>query len=185
MEYLSFFISLFYIIHDTYFILLFAKSYVVAIVIPDQEVLEPWAKSKKIPGDFGELCENEVGILHLIMDKVTLESLLFCLHLWQENIQLFLSPTFHNLKRLLSWRNSSQKKPKIWLRTPPVLFFSWGKEIVFQGVLCSLLCDRRRNSGKRQPEIWRSQASCCCCCRCLYMIFIAHQVSTPQRPTAL
>ena len=40
------------------------KSYVVAIVIPDQEVLEPWAKSKKIPGDFGELCENEVGILH-------------------------------------------------------------------------------------------------------------------------
>lgn len=69
MEYLSFFIFLFYIIHDTYFILLFAKSYVVAIVIPDQEVLEPWAKSKKIPGDFGELCENEVGILHLIMAR--------------------------------------------------------------------------------------------------------------------
>lgn len=36
-----------------------------AIVIPDQEVLEPWARSKKIPGDFAELCENEVGILHL------------------------------------------------------------------------------------------------------------------------
>ena len=59
-----FFIFLFYIIHVTYFIFLFTKSYVVAIVIPDQEVLEPWAKSKKIPGDFGELCENEVGILH-------------------------------------------------------------------------------------------------------------------------
>ena len=63
-RYLSFFIFLFYIIHVTYFIFLFTKSYVVAIVIPDQEVLEPWAKSKKIPGDFGELCENEVGILH-------------------------------------------------------------------------------------------------------------------------
>ena len=56
-------LPLFYTIHDTYFVLLFTQSYVVAIVIPDQEVLEPWAKSKKIPGDFGELCENEVGIL--------------------------------------------------------------------------------------------------------------------------
>ena len=34
------------------------------MVIPDQEVLEPWAKSKKIPGDFKELCDNEVRILH-------------------------------------------------------------------------------------------------------------------------
>ena len=42
------------------------QSFVVAIVIPDQEVLEPWAKSKKIPGDFGELCDNEVRLLHLI-----------------------------------------------------------------------------------------------------------------------
>ena len=40
------------------------QSFVVAIVIPDQEVLEPWAKSKKIPGDFGELCDNEVRLLH-------------------------------------------------------------------------------------------------------------------------
>lgn len=35
------------------------KSYVVAIIVPDQEVLEPWAQSKKIPGDFAQLCENE------------------------------------------------------------------------------------------------------------------------------
>lgn len=56
------FISLFFTILYTYFIFLFTQSYVVAIVIPDQEVLEPWAKSKKIPGDFGELCDNEVGI---------------------------------------------------------------------------------------------------------------------------
>ena len=50
--------------HNTYFIFLFTQSYVVAIVIPDQEVLEPWAKSKKIPGDFAELCENDVRVLH-------------------------------------------------------------------------------------------------------------------------
>ena len=36
------------------------QSYVVAIIIPDQETLEPWARSKKIPGNFAELCENEV-----------------------------------------------------------------------------------------------------------------------------
>ncbi|KAL9961434.1 hypothetical protein ACROYT_G030372 [Oculina patagonica] len=35
------------------------RSFVVGIVIPDQEVLEPWARSKKIPGDFAELCDNE------------------------------------------------------------------------------------------------------------------------------
>lgn len=40
------------------------QSFVVGIVIPDQEVLEPWARSKKIPGEFAELCEDEVGILH-------------------------------------------------------------------------------------------------------------------------
>ena len=51
--------------HNSYFTFLFTQSYVVAIVIPDQEVLEPWAKSKKIPGDFGELCDNEVRDLHL------------------------------------------------------------------------------------------------------------------------
>lgn len=57
------FISMFFTILYTCFIFLFTQSYVVAIVIPDQEVLEPWAKSKKIPGDFGELCDNEVGII--------------------------------------------------------------------------------------------------------------------------
>lgn len=36
------------------------QSYVVAIIIPDQETLEPWAQSKKIPGNFANLCENEV-----------------------------------------------------------------------------------------------------------------------------
>jgi len=49
---------------NSYFAFLFPQSYLVAIVIPDQEVLEPWAKSKKIPGDFGELCDNEVRVLH-------------------------------------------------------------------------------------------------------------------------
>lgn len=64
MDLSDFFISLFYTILDTYFIFLLTQSFVVAIVIPDQEVLEPWAKSKKIPGDFKELCNNEVRILH-------------------------------------------------------------------------------------------------------------------------
>lgn len=41
------------------------QSYVVAIIVPDQEVLEPWAQSKKIPGDFAQLCENEVGMSSL------------------------------------------------------------------------------------------------------------------------
>ena len=36
------------------------QSYVVAIIVPDQETLEPWARSKKIPGNFADLCENEV-----------------------------------------------------------------------------------------------------------------------------
>lgn len=39
------------------------QSFVVAIIVPDQEVLEPWARSKNIHGDFAELCENEVGKL--------------------------------------------------------------------------------------------------------------------------
>lgn len=36
------------------------QSYVVGIIVPDQEVLESWALAKKIPGDFAQLCENEV-----------------------------------------------------------------------------------------------------------------------------
>ena len=64
MDLSDLFISLFYTILDTYFIFLLTQSFVVAIVIPDQEVLESWAKSKKIPGDFKELCNNEVRILH-------------------------------------------------------------------------------------------------------------------------
>ena len=39
-----------------------------------------------------------------LKEKVTPESLLFSLHLWQVNIQLF-----HSLKYLLSWRNSTWK----------------------------------------------------------------------------
>lgn len=35
------------------------KSYVVGIIVPDQEVLESWALAKKIPRDFAQLCENE------------------------------------------------------------------------------------------------------------------------------
>ena len=38
------------------------QSYVVAIIVPDQETLEPWARSKKIPGNFADLCENEVRV---------------------------------------------------------------------------------------------------------------------------
>ena len=36
------------------------QSYVVGIIVPDQEVLESWALAKKIPIDFAQLCENEV-----------------------------------------------------------------------------------------------------------------------------
>lgn len=45
------------------------KSYVVAIIIPDQETLEPWARSKKIPGNFAELCENE-DVKRAILDDI-------------------------------------------------------------------------------------------------------------------
>ena len=32
----------------------------IGIVVPDEEVLIPWAKEKNIKGDFTELCQNEV-----------------------------------------------------------------------------------------------------------------------------
>lgn len=35
------------------------KPYAVAIVVPDPEVLEPWAKEKGISGDMASLCRNE------------------------------------------------------------------------------------------------------------------------------
>ena len=38
------------------------QSFVVAVIVPDQEVLEPWARTKKIQGDFAKLCESEVKI---------------------------------------------------------------------------------------------------------------------------
>lgn len=46
------------------------RSFVVAIIVPDQEVLEPWARSKKIQGDFAELCENE-EVRKAIMEDMT------------------------------------------------------------------------------------------------------------------
>lgn len=46
------------------------RSFVVAIIVPDQEVLEPWARSKNIHGDFAELCENE-EVRKAIMDDMT------------------------------------------------------------------------------------------------------------------
>ncbi len=36
------------------------KSYLVAVVVPDQEIVEPWAKSNGIPGSFSELCKNDL-----------------------------------------------------------------------------------------------------------------------------
>ncbi|KAM7425210.1 Long-chain-fatty-acid--CoA ligase 6 [Porites harrisoni] len=48
------------------------KSYVVAIIIPDQETLEPWARSKKIPGNFADLCENE-EVKKAIFDDIILK----------------------------------------------------------------------------------------------------------------
>lgn len=46
------------------------RSFVVAIIVPDQEVLEPWARSRKIQGDFAELCENE-EVRKAIMEDMT------------------------------------------------------------------------------------------------------------------
>lgn len=48
------------------------KSYVVAIIVPDQETLEPWARSKKIPGNFADLCENE-EVKKAIFDDIILK----------------------------------------------------------------------------------------------------------------
>jgi len=36
------------------------KSACVALVIPDEEALVPYAQEKNIPGSFQELCENKV-----------------------------------------------------------------------------------------------------------------------------
>jgi len=35
------------------------KNYLVAIVVPDQDVLLPWAQQQGIKGDFAALCLNE------------------------------------------------------------------------------------------------------------------------------
>ena len=36
------------------------KSACVALVVPDEEVLVAYAKAKDLPGNFQELCQNEV-----------------------------------------------------------------------------------------------------------------------------
>lgn len=41
--------------------LFLSQSFVVAIVVPDAEVLEVWARSKGLKGDMKELCQNEVN----------------------------------------------------------------------------------------------------------------------------
>ena len=38
------------------------KSCCVAIVVPDEEVLLPWARENGYEGDFSELCQNQVGM---------------------------------------------------------------------------------------------------------------------------
>lgn len=37
------------------------QSFIVAIVVPDAEVLEGWARSNGLKGDMKELCQNEVN----------------------------------------------------------------------------------------------------------------------------
>lgn len=32
-----------------------------AIIVPDQEVLEPYARERNIPGNMAELCKNKVS----------------------------------------------------------------------------------------------------------------------------
>ncbi|XP_068706534.1 long-chain-fatty-acid--CoA ligase 6-like isoform X2 [Montipora capricornis] len=46
------------------------RSYVVGIIVPDQEVLESWARAKKISGDFGQLCENPVVKKEILDDII-------------------------------------------------------------------------------------------------------------------
>ena len=62
------------------------QSYVVAIIVPDQETLEPWARSKKIPGNFADLCENEVRV-HTPKPQVSMYTVMEC-HNLQYDLKL-------------------------------------------------------------------------------------------------
>lgn len=44
------------------------KSFVVAIVVPDAEVLEVWARSKGLKGDMKDLCQNETVYQTIFQD---------------------------------------------------------------------------------------------------------------------
>ncbi|XP_065883666.1 long-chain-fatty-acid--CoA ligase 1-like [Dysidea avara] len=46
------------------------KTYVVGIIVPDQEMLIPWAKSQSIEGTFSQLCKNET-VKKAIMDDIS------------------------------------------------------------------------------------------------------------------
>ncbi|KAJ7319203.1 hypothetical protein OS493_036366 [Desmophyllum pertusum] len=89
------------------------RSFVVAIVIPDQEVLEPWARAKKIHGDFAELCENDIvkkAIFDDMVQKGTEGGLnsfeqVKAIHLHNEMFSVengFLTPTFKTKRPLVS-----------------------------------------------------------------------------------
>lgn len=46
------------------------KSFIVAIVVPDAEVLEPWARNNGIEGDIKQLCENKTVYQTIFQDML-------------------------------------------------------------------------------------------------------------------
>lgn len=41
------------------------KACVVAIIVPDEEAVEKWAKDNNVSGNFAELCANDVRMMSL------------------------------------------------------------------------------------------------------------------------
>ena len=48
-------------------VLLF-QSFILAVIVPDEEVLIPWAKENNLPTTLKELCENEVIFRNSLID---------------------------------------------------------------------------------------------------------------------